>query len=317
VATGFTLVELLVVIGIIVVLIGILLPSLSRARATAQRVKCSASLQQVGQGFILYGTEFNGYWPPMNLIDNTNAYTIGDDSIPAKSRVYWYNFIGPEVAASAGMGYAANAANSGAKVRTRNVLWGCPNFTGYQGKGGQSAGDDVNRYDTGYGMNGWPLYSEDDTSYDPTGPSGTEPNGTNGDATSAVQYTSGNLVYGRWFKQTDYTRPAQRGLVADTTFYMLESRTVGSPTDDPSKFPQNVVTQNAVGASNLWQVPGQTTVDLFRHGKPADTKGSGSSTVYSDSGGTVGYNMLYCDGHVEAQNQAKEAYRAMRQRFPG
>jgi prepilin-type processing-associated H-X9-DG protein len=194
----------------------------------------------------------------------------------------------------------------------------CPTFTGYQSKGGQSAGDDVNRFDTGYGMTGWPMYTEDDTSYDPIGPSGNEPNGgTDGNATNAVQYKAGKLIYGRWFKQTDYTRPAERGLVADTTFYMFESRTVGSPTDDASKYPQNIVKQSAVGASNLWQVPGQTTVDLFRHGKAPGTEGSGSSTLYNDSSGSVGFNMLYCDGHVESLSQAKEAYRALRQRFPG
>src|SRR6185503_11784963 len=97
---AFTLVELLVVIGIIAVLIGILLPSLSRARASAQRVKCSAALQQVGQGFMMYGTEFDGYWPPMNLLDDKNPYTIGDATIAKNTRVYWYNFIAPEVAAA-------------------------------------------------------------------------------------------------------------------------------------------------------------------------------------------------------------------------
>src|SRR5437016_1993946 len=60
---AFTLVELLVVIGIIAVLISILLPTIGRARKQANTVACMATLRNIGQALFIYAGEHRGSLP--------------------------------------------------------------------------------------------------------------------------------------------------------------------------------------------------------------------------------------------------------------
>jgi prepilin-type N-terminal cleavage/methylation domain-containing protein/prepilin-type processing-associated H-X9-DG protein len=88
---GFTLVELLVVIGIIALLISILLPALNKARDEANTVVCASNLRQIGQGIAQYVEENHGVFPPSNYYNGFGVDPVAGQfpTTPVYGYIHW------------------------------------------------------------------------------------------------------------------------------------------------------------------------------------------------------------------------------------
>ncbi len=78
---GFTLVELLVVIGIIAVLLGILVPVVGRVRASGLDTKCRANLRTLSQGVLLYADQNNRRIPAIALGDTASSWQAVTETV--------------------------------------------------------------------------------------------------------------------------------------------------------------------------------------------------------------------------------------------
>ena len=121
-AAAFTLVELLVVIGIIAILIAILLPTLNGARKRAAATQCMSNLRQIGQAFVMYSQENRGWIIP----SYTMSGVTGGATVPLEG---WAPILDRD-------GYIKGRSGN------ENSVYLCPETLDIEGmKGGQTGND--------------------------------------------------------------------------------------------------------------------------------------------------------------------------------
>jgi prepilin-type N-terminal cleavage/methylation domain-containing protein len=76
--TDFTLVELLIVIAIIAILASMLLPSLKKARESAQKIACANKMKQIHLAGVGYLQDYNGWFFPGRLSGSPSVYWYDD-----------------------------------------------------------------------------------------------------------------------------------------------------------------------------------------------------------------------------------------------
>lgn len=182
---GFTLVELLIVIGIIAVLVSLLLPALSGAKRQANSVKCLANLRSIGQAFTLYEADHKGYWP----------VAVHWDPAQPNGESRWPDLIVKYVASAKGVSSQDLSGLQG------TVIWGCPTWTGsYEASGTYSKFAEGVR--VGYGMQYTPIDRQ----------------------VKNMAYIDTRGTHGKYVHSRDWrARGAERGLLADSMTHILEA----------------------------------------------------------------------------------------------
>lgn len=288
--SGFTLVELLVVVGIIAVLVGLLLPSLNNARRQSQKIKCLSSLRQIGLGFQMYANAYRGYWP-CAVHDAGNPTTDATGrlvwGLPAGRSLRWQDRILPFVAGTEGLALDqytdiyTKIPND--VLRQSSVLWGCPAYRLQDGM------DNINlqsmQVRSGYAMQVYPLLPSESLNR------------------HKCYIDASNT--GRYFKASEWKKPSDRMFIGEGLIHWIQIYPALRPGNSPGYldptaghrwFPFDGTTVEAT-----WGTV-EFAVDGARHAPPNVTKQQSYNNPYM--------NALYCDGHAGGVS-VKQAWQDM------
>jgi prepilin-type processing-associated H-X9-DG protein len=116
---GFTLVELVVVIGVIALLVALIFPTFQSVRRAANRASCASSLRQMGIAFEAYANTYRGKLPAA-------VHCVGNVRLPrpAGGERRWSDLIAEFASSKKDM----NVFTDITSVRGQSVIWGCPEW---------------------------------------------------------------------------------------------------------------------------------------------------------------------------------------------
>ena len=305
---AFTLVELLVVIGIIALLISILLPVLGNVRKQGIKAKCAAQMRDLGNAMLMYAQVSKGFLPPVRINTPYNldgiVFDKGGAEVVGKSineNAKWWNFLGKYITKKRTM---AQSGQENAALR-ESGFW-CPGFEGYVDTGAAvNLQGGFNRNATGIGMNPWPSFRAGN----PAPNSQSDFPATSERFWDCLDTNASNR--GTWYKLIAFTRPAERAMLGDGRQFYLEAKKVAASQAIPGQ------RLNFITADYSSGVSGQTTFDFYRHGTyPGIENPDKTNGYFRATGGKIAFNILYADGHVSTAIERETGYKACRLRFP-
>ncbi|HUB24347.1 MAG TPA: DUF1559 domain-containing protein [Tepidisphaeraceae bacterium] len=167
--SAFTLVELLVVIGIIALLIAILLPALSHARAQANWLKCQANLRSLGEAIQIYAYNYKGMLPEGDY-DGANNVNTGTLTFSTTGATDWTVLLQSVMSSNAGSLWSSNGSGNGnfgnnADAASIRQVFYCPDAPVTNNPDSEAVA--ITHYATHPRL--MPQLGHYDTYYDPTG----------------------------------------------------------------------------------------------------------------------------------------------------